>query len=89
MLEEIIKNLSNNKEIYLRIKVLPNAGKTDFLDKMADGTIKIAVHAVPERGKANNELIKFLADQIRINKSQIKVISGAGDRLKLIKISRS
>lgn len=88
MLTSYIKNLAKNKEIYLRIKVLPSAGKTDFLDTMADGTIKIAVAAAPEKGKANQELIKFLATEMGVRKYQVKIINGAGERLKLIKVSR-
>lgn len=88
MLKEIIKNFANNKEIYLRVKVLPNAGKTAFLDKMADGTIKIAIAATPEKGQANQELIKFLAIEMGVRKYQIKIVSGVSERIKLIKVSR-
>lgn len=88
MLEQYIKNLADNKEIYLRIKVLPGAGKTEFVEEMMDGTLKIAVAAVPERGKANLELIKYLSKAFGVAKGGVKIISGAGGRLKLIKISR-
>ena len=85
---EYIEKLATNKEIYLRIKVLPGAGQTAFLDTMADGTIKIAVAAPPENGKANQELIKFLATKLEVRKYQVKIISGISERLKLIKVSR-
>lgn len=88
MLAEYIEKLANNKEVYLRIKVLPGAGQTAFLDTMADGTIKVAVAAAPENGKANQELIKFLATKLEVRKYQVKIISGMGERLKLIKVSR-
>jgi uncharacterized protein len=88
MLASFIEKLANNKEVYLRIKVLPGAGKSAFLDTMADGTIKIAVAAAPEKGKANQELIKFLATEMGVRRYQIEIISGAGDRTKLVKVSR-
>lgn len=88
MLEKYSKKLADNKEIYLRVKVLVGAGKTEFIEEMADETLKIAVKAVPERGKANLELIKYLAKELGADKKDIKIISGAGDRLKLIKIIR-
>lgn len=88
MLTLYIEKLANNKEIYLRIKVLPSAGKSGFLEAMADGTIKIAVAAAPEKGKANQELIKFLAEELGVRRYQIEIISGAGDRTKLVKVSR-
>lgn len=88
MLALFIEKLANNKEVYLRIKVLPGAGKSAFLDTMADGTIKIAVAAAPEKGKANQELIKFLATEMGVRRYQIEILSGAGDRTKLVKVSR-
>lgn len=87
MLSEYRENLAKNKEIYLRVKVLPGAGKTGFLEKMADGTIKVAVAAAPENGRANLELIKFLAHELGVYRYQLKIVAGAGDRLKLIKVS--
>jgi hypothetical protein len=88
MLEKYVKKLADNKEIYLRIKVLAGAGKTGLIEEMADETLKIAVAAVPEKGKANLELIKYLAKEFGVAKSGVKIISGAGERLKLVKITR-
>ena len=86
MLVKYKDNLANNKEVYLRIKALPGAGKTEPVAEMADGTLKIAVAAAPEKGKANAELIKYLSKEFKAGKSDIKIISGAGDKLKLVKI---
>ncbi|MFA5154992.1 MAG: DUF167 domain-containing protein [Patescibacteria group bacterium] len=88
MLEQFIDNLAKNKEIYFRVKAVPGAGTTGFLDKMADGTIKIALAAAPEKGRANQELINFLAAGLGVRRYQVKIIGGANSRLKLIKVSR-
>jgi len=87
MISQYIKNLAKNKEIYLRIKVLPGAGKTEFREEMADGTLKIAIAAPPEKGKANQALIKFLARELSADKNSVRILSGAGERLKLVKVS--
>ncbi len=88
MLEKFRDNLSNNKEIYFRVKVIPGAAKTEVKEEMADETIKIALAAAPEKGAANKELINYLAEELGIRKYQVKIISGLTDRLKLIKITR-
>ena len=88
MLEKFKENLANNKEIYFRIKVIPGAAKTEIREKMADGTLKIALAAQPEKGAANKELLKYLAEKLEIRKYQIKIISGITERLKLIKVTR-
>ena len=88
MLEKFKDNLSNNKEIYFRVKVITGADKTELKEEMADETLKIALAAAPEKGAANKELINYLAEELEIRKYQVKIISGLTDRLKLIKITR-
>jgi uncharacterized protein len=71
---------------YLQIKVIPKSPKTEFIEKMADDTLKIRIAAPPEKGKANAELIKFLAKEFSCPKGQIKIISGQTDQRKLVRI---
>ncbi|MBR1904682.1 MAG: DUF167 domain-containing protein [Alphaproteobacteria bacterium] len=70
----------------LRIKLAPNANGCGLRGvwQSADNTdyLKIAVNAVPEKGKANKELIKFLAKQLKLPTGNIEIISGATDHLK-------
>lgn len=86
MLLEIKNKLKENGEIYLRVKARPGASKNEIKDIMADGSIKIDISAPPVGGKANKELIKFLSQEFVVPKDNIKIISGAGDKIKLIKI---
>jgi len=76
----------DEKELYLRIKVIPSAARTELKEILADETFKIAVKAPPEKNKANQELIKFLGREFKCDKSSVKIISGQTDRLKLVKI---
>lgn len=86
MWENIFEQLKNKGEAYLAVKIIPGSAKTEFRELLADDTYKIAVAAVPKNGKANIELIKFLAKEFKVVKSRFKIISGAGDHTKLIKI---
>ena len=86
-----MKEKLKNKN-YLRIKVIPNSNTNEIKEIMTDDsgeeTIKIKVKAVPEKGKANTELIKFLSNKLEIKKANISILSGKTDRIKLIKISK-
>ena len=86
-----MKEKLKNKN-YLRIKVIPNSNTNEIKEIMTDDsgeeTIKIKIKAIPEKGKANTELIKFLSKELEIKKSNISIISGKTDRIKLIKISK-
>ncbi|NCT54812.1 DUF167 domain-containing protein [Candidatus Falkowbacteria bacterium] len=81
--------LAKKRELYLRIKVIPGAGKNLVLEVLADETVKIALKAQAEKGKANLELISFLASEFKVSKENIKIISGHSSRLKLLKICLS
>lgn len=74
------------KEIYLQIKAVPNAPKTEIAGLMENGVLKIKVRAVPEKGKANLELTRFLAEIFQVRKEDVILTSGAASRLKRFKI---
>lgn len=78
--------LHPKEKTYLRIKVTTKQPKTEYLSTLADGTIKIRLKAVPEKGRANEELIRFLSEELGVRKDTIEVVSGATDTVKLIKI---
>lgn len=88
MLAEIKKQLAEKEEVYLSVKVIPGSSKSELRDKLENDVYKIAIAAVPEKGKANLELIKFLAKELEVAKERVKIISGTGERTKLIKINK-
>jgi uncharacterized protein len=87
MFLDLYNSLKKSKELYLRIKVKPNAGITEMAGRLDDGTLKINIKSPAEKGKANKEMIEFLAMYFKINKKCISIISGKNERIKLIKIS--
>lgn len=64
------------KELRVKIKVTPSSPKNEVTGIMSDGAIKIRIHATPEQGKANMELIKFLAETLDIDTDDIEITSG-------------
>jgi len=88
MLADKKKQLNKAGEIYLRIKARPGAVRNLFTEIMEDETIKIDIAAAPEKGKANRELIKFLAKEFAVLKNNIKIVSGQSEKIKLIKIKK-
>jgi len=72
--------------MYLQIKVIPKARATEFVERMDDETLKIRLKAVPEKGKANEALIQFLAKECKVDSSEIRVISGQTSTRKLLRL---
>ncbi len=58
-----------------------------FYNENHEAYLKINVISIPEKGKANKELIDFLSKTLNMPKSSISIVSGAQDRLKRIYIT--
>lgn len=87
-MQDFKTKLESEGEIFLRIKVLPRSNKTEFVEMREDNSLKIRLKAVPEKGKANKELIKFLSEEFKTKKENILIISGQTAQIKLVKISQ-
>lgn len=78
-----------NEKSEIPIRITPNAPKNAVEGWMADASgarwLKVKVTAVPEDGKANAALIKFLAKQCGIAPSKLVLVAGDTQRLKRIK----
>ena len=71
--------------VSIEVKVVPSSGKQEcFWDK--SGKLKCFLKSPAEKGKANNELLKLLAKYLEISALNLKIISGATARKKLVKI---
>jgi uncharacterized protein len=79
---------NNNPKLSYRVyvKVTPRAGQNEVV-KISEGEYKVKVTAPPEKGKANEAVIKILANYFDLPKSSIKIIGGKSTRVKLIEIS--
>ena len=72
----------------IRVKVIPRSAKTELAGEMADGTLKIKIAAVPEKGRANDELCSFLAKYYGVARTEVAVISGQTAALKLVRVGK-
>lgn len=59
----------------LPVRAKPNSRSEGLVDAV-DGALRVAVHAAPERGKANEAIIRVLAETLKLRKSQISLLSG-------------
>src|SRR5574340_85148 len=70
----------------LTVRVTPRSSRTAITGILEDGTVKIQLTAAPVDGEANHKLIEFLAKTLRVPKSNIDILAGAGGRDKLIAV---
>jgi uncharacterized protein (TIGR00251 family) len=78
----------NGTKLYL--KVTANASKNELCGVIegANGQqfLKVKIAAVPDSGKANKALIKFLAKEWDVSLSDIEIISGKTTSIKKIMV---
>jgi uncharacterized protein len=68
-----------------KVKVKPNS-KQQKIAEQPDGSLTVYLKSPPVDGKANQELIKLLAEKFHVTKSDIRIQSGLSSRQKLIEI---
>ncbi len=72
--------------VTITVKVVPASSKT-ALAGILDGALKVKIAAQPEKGKANRQLIEFMASALGIKKKDITITAGQTNPLKQLLIA--
>lgn len=72
--------------VVLAVKVVPASSKTAIVGQL-NGMLKIKLSAAPEKGKANQCLINFLAERLGVRKNAVSILSGATSPVKKVLIA--
>lgn len=72
----------------LSLYIQPGASKS-VLSGEHDGRLKIKIKARPVDGEANENLIEFLSEVLKITKAKIHLISGESSRQKVVLVELS
>jgi uncharacterized protein len=73
---------------HLKIKVQPRSPRTEWAGTLSDGTLKVRLAAVPDKGKANAELIRFLAAEFHVARADVEIVAGQTSTLKQIRLRK-
>lgn len=75
----------------ITVRLTPNAKQNAIIgwddDVSGEVILKVQVTAIPEKGKANQALIKLLSKEWKIPKSSIEIARGDTSRIKVLLIS--
>jgi uncharacterized protein (TIGR00251 family) len=66
----------------IEVHVIPKAKKREI--RLEGQCLKVKIVTVPQDGKANAELVDFLADFFRVRKSEVRIVKGVRERKKLV-----
>src|SRR3954471_15678534 len=67
----------------LRLRVSPSAGKAGIVGRHGDGW-KVRVTAPPEDGRANEAVLRLLADALSMPRNDLTLVSGHTGRDKIV-----
>jgi uncharacterized protein len=70
----------------LQVRVSPGASRSAVVGRHG-GAWKMRVAAAPTDGKANDALVRFLADTLDVSARDVEIVSGHGSRDKIVALA--
>lgn len=76
-------------ELFVRLTPKSSRDAVEGVETASDGRahLKARVRAVPEKGKANQALVKLIASTLGVPARDVEIVSGDTARLKTVRIS--
>lgn len=71
--------------VLLKVAARPGASRSAVQGVVGDA-LKVAVQAPPEKGKANDELVRFLAKALGLRRPQVTLVKGETSRDKVVRV---
>ena len=69
----------------LEVKIVPGSSRTEIVGWLGE-CLKIKVAAPPEKGKANQAVIKLLSEKLALKEESITIVHGSASQRKVIEI---
>jgi len=73
-------------ESFITVRVSPKSQKGLVVGWMDDGALKVKVLSAPEGGRANIELLRVVAEELKIPVRNVSIESGSSSTTKTLKI---
>lgn len=71
--------------IRVRLHIQPRASRTEVAGRHGDA-LKLRVAAPPVDGAANAAIVRFLAEQLQVPRSAVRLEAGAAGRAKVVRV---
>lgn len=73
--------------ITIEVKVEPRSSQKGIAGVMGNNVLKVKLTSPPVEGAANEQLIDLLAAELKVKRSQIKVLRGHSSKRKVVEIT--
>ncbi len=68
------------------VKIVPGSSGPTRICGLLDGMLKIKVPAPPEKGKANQCLVRFIAHRLGVKKNAVSIVAGKISPVKRVQV---
>ncbi|MGB7631657.1 MAG: DUF167 domain-containing protein [Candidatus Deferrimicrobium sp.] len=79
-------SLADGPSATVSIRVVPRSSK-EGVAGFEGGVVRIRLNAPPVEGKANEALVRFLAEAVGVPRSRITLITGVRGRSKVVRVA--
>ena len=76
-----------NGGVVFKVKAVLGSSRT-AVGGLLDGMLKVKITAPPEKGKANQCLIEFLAKELGVRKNAVIIITGQTNPIKQVQVMK-
>jgi uncharacterized protein len=70
----------------VRLRVSPGSGRAEIVGRHGDAW-KVRVTAPPEHGRANDAVVRLMADTLALPLTAVTIVSGHGARDKIVELT--
>jgi uncharacterized protein (TIGR00251 family) len=74
-----------DRDLVIKVQVQPRAARDEFAGRHGD-CLRVRLSAAPIEGRANEQLIAFLAAAFGVPRRRVQLLHGAGGRVKRLRI---
>jgi uncharacterized protein (TIGR00251 family) len=74
--------------VRINVKAKPGSKRGNLVTEMTDGSFEVHLREKPVDGKANEALIRVLADHFGVRQRDVSILTGASARLKIVEIEK-
>jgi len=85
MSDDTLNITKKDGQFLFSVKVVPGSSKTEIAG-IYNSMLKVRLCAAPEKGKANQALVKLLSGKLNVPKNQITITAGLTSKVKQISV---
>jgi hypothetical protein len=86
-LSDLRQEFRSKGSLLLFVKVIPRAQRNEVAGFLEDGSLKLKVAAVPDKGAANHQVCRMIAEVFKVAERNVTIVSGRTSQRKRVSVA--